>query len=371
MFQKARETAYLESTSVFFLLLRWWKPLLVVTLMGALASLIFSGPYFITPKYKSTVIFFPAATNSLSKAILETSGSENQDILAFGEEEQAEQMLQILNSDEIREIIIRKYDLNTHYNIDPDKDFPLTRLYEEYNDNITFSRTEFMSVRIDVLDQNPVMAASIANDIASLLDTMKTKIQRARVTSALDVIEQAYFDKQAAIKLKEDSLTQLRKSGVMDFKNQSTIWSEEYAKAFSTYNNEKASLSVLSKYMEEKDSAIINTKARIEGADSRMKHLQMQLDRLADFGGASVSLNEELSLERKELSAMKEQYNKLKIDATQNLSHTFIVNKAEQSEKKAYPTRWLIMLVSTVAAFGFGLSVVLVRERIKEIDYKF
>ena len=234
-----------------------------------------------------------------------------------------------------------------------------------------FSRTEFMSVRIDVLDTDPAMAASIANDIASLLDTMKTKIQQSRANSALQIIERTCQEKQHAITVKEDSLAQLRRRGVMDFKNQSTIWNEEYAKAFSTYNNEKAALSILSKYKQADDTMIINTLARIEGAESRMKHFQIQLDQLANFGGASVSLNEELTLERKEFSVLKEQFEKLKMDATQNLSHTFIVNRAEQAEKKAYPTRWLIVLVSTAIAFCLALSIILLRQRIKEIDYKF
>ena len=96
MFQKARETAYLESTSLLILIFRWKKPLGIMVLLALIASTIFSGSWFIAPKYKSTVIFFPTSTNSLSKAILEETGSEKQDILAYGEEEQAEQMLQIL-----------------------------------------------------------------------------------------------------------------------------------------------------------------------------------------------------------------------------------------------------------------------------------
>src|SRR3954468_21201026 len=117
MFQKARESNYLESTSLLFLLVRWRKPLSIVLLCTLVAAFIFSGPGFITPKFKSSVIFFPSATNSISKAILDDNSSEKQDILAYGEEEQAEQMLQILNSDEIRSRIISKYDLMKHYDI--------------------------------------------------------------------------------------------------------------------------------------------------------------------------------------------------------------------------------------------------------------
>ena len=79
MFQKARETAYLESTSILVLLIRWRKPLIIVTIVTALAAYLFSSPAFIQPKFKSSVVFFPSATNSVSKAIMEETNSEKQD----------------------------------------------------------------------------------------------------------------------------------------------------------------------------------------------------------------------------------------------------------------------------------------------------
>ncbi|MBK7851381.1 MAG: hypothetical protein IPJ66_09685 [Bacteroidetes bacterium] len=370
MFQKARETAYLESTSFLVLLIRWRKPLIIVTVVTAIAAYIFSGPAFITPKFRSSVVFFPSATNSVSKAIMEETNSEKQDILAFGEEEQAEQMLQILNSDEIRETVINKYKLFDHYKINPNQEYPMTALMEEYKDNINFSRTEFMSVRIDVLDRDPEMAANIANDIAALLDSMKTKIQRSRAIAALSIVEEAYQDKMAAMKSKEDSLMKLRELGVMDFKNQSIIWNEEYAKSNSIYSNETAMLSVLEKYKPANDTSIINTRGRIKGAETRIKYLQSKLDLLAQYGGASVSLNEELTLERTELGKLKEQYDKLRVDASQNLTHKFVVNKAIKAEKKCYPVRWLVLLVSVACAFLLSLVIILAFERLKEVQYK-
>ncbi len=370
MFQKARETTFLESTSLLMTVLRWRKPLLAVTFISALAAGIFSGPSFITPKYKSTVIFFPPATNSISKALLDEHSSDKQDILAFGEEEQAEQMLQILNSDEIREAIIRKYKLMKHYGICPDEAYRLTRLSEEFHDNISFSRTEFMSVRIDVLDKDPAMAASIANDIAALLDSMKSKIQRSRASEALLIVEQTYQEKLQASAVKEDSLTRLREMGVMDYRNQSVIWNEEYAKSYASLSNDKAALGVLLKYKPDNDTSVINTRARIRGAESRLKDLQGKLDLLARYGGASVSLTEQLTLDREELAKMKEQVDKLRLDANQQLSHKFLVNKAVQAEKKSYPVRWMIVLMAGLGGFLIALLVLLGTERYREIRYR-
>jgi uncharacterized protein involved in exopolysaccharide biosynthesis len=369
MFQKARESAYLESTSLLFLLVRWRKPLVIVLISTTIAAFVFSGPLFIQPKFKSSVVFFPSSTNSISKAILEDSNSEKQDILAFGEEEQAEQMLQILNSDDIREIIIKKYDLLKHYNIKENDPFPLTSLYDKFKENISFSRTEFMSVRIDVLDPDPQMAANIANDIASLLDSMKIKIQRARAEDALRIIKFAYEEKLSGIRAKEDSLLKLRALGIMDYAVQNDILSTQFTIASTVFTNEKASLSVLQQFREANDSSIVNTKARIKGAEARITYLQEQLNNLAKYGGASVSLNQQLGIDREDLARIKKQYDKLSVDVTHNMTPKFIVNKAEKAEKKSYPMRWLIVVVSIAITFLLTVVILLVIERVREIKY--
>lgn len=368
MFQKARESSYMESTSLLILIARWRKPLLIITLLAALGSLVFSGEHFIKPKFKSSVILFPASTNSLSKALMNENSSDKQDILAFGEEEQAEQMLQILNSDEIREIVIAKYNLMQHYGIDSTQKYPMTNLIGEYNSNISFQRTELMSVKIDVFDTDPQMAANIANDISFLLDSIESKIQQQRALQALAIMEQSYKEKMASVQLKEDSIKYIRQHGVIDYHNQSLTWNEEFAKAYSSYSNEVASLEVLQKYRPENDSSIVNTKARIKGAEARVKNLQTKLDILADYGGASISLSEQLSIDREVLSRLKERYEKLKVDATQTISHKFVVNKAAKAEKKSYPVRWLIVLVSTFCAFFFGFVLLLIIDRIKTVN---
>ncbi len=75
------------------------------------------------------------------------------DILEFGEDEQAERMLQILNSNRIRDKIIQKFNLMQHYNIDPNYKYKYTRLYNEYENKVNFKRTQFMAVKISVYDE--------------------------------------------------------------------------------------------------------------------------------------------------------------------------------------------------------------------------
>src|SRR5210317_655069 len=118
MVSKFAENGDFDSSGFIYFLYFWRKPLITITLLAIAASILFSSPWFITPKYKSTVILFPVATNSISKALISQQSGIKEDVLGFGEEEQAEQMLQILNSNLIRDRIVSQFNLLEHYGID-------------------------------------------------------------------------------------------------------------------------------------------------------------------------------------------------------------------------------------------------------------
>jgi len=49
----------------------------------------------------------------------------------------------------------------------------------------------------------------------------------------------------------------------------------------------------------------------------------------------------------------------MKIDIDTELPAKFIVDSAAEADKKAYPIRWLIVLMSTIAAVVFWVFVIL------------
>ncbi len=361
MENKNEDKNYFDGTPFVLLVAKWKKPLIIVTVISFIASIIFSGTYFIKPKYKSSVIFFPTTTNSVSKALLSDNPNQK-DILEFGTDEQAEQLLQILNSDEIRGKIIKKYNLMRHYEIDSLSDFPLTQLNDAFQDNIKFERTEFRSVKIEVIDTDAQLAADIANDIGCLLDSMKTKIQHTHALEALNIVESEYKDKIRKIDLMEDSLKGLRNKGIFDYEQQSLILNEEQTKASAAFYNASAQLSVLKESKSEKDTSVINTRARVKGAEARLKYMLEKLNNLANLGGANISLTENLIQERKQLSLLREKYERAKIDTDKNLSHKFIVNNAFKAEKNSYPVRWLIVLISVFSTLLLMVLLLIIKD---------
>lgn len=188
------------------------KLIAIVTILGAILSIIIS--LIITPKFKSSIVIFPASTSSVSKALLTDMSRAPKDVLKFGEEEETEQLLQILQSDEIKARIIQKYNLMNHYEIDPDSKFKKTKLLKEYIDNISSKKTEFQAIEIKVMDKDPEIAAAIANDIAALLDTIYNKIQKERAIKALTLVEDVYFKQREFVKQLGDSIQQMTNKNI-------------------------------------------------------------------------------------------------------------------------------------------------------------
>ncbi len=307
---------------------------MIITLAAAILSAGVS--FLITPKYKATVILFPTSTNAVSKALLSENSGPDQDVLEFGEEEQAEQLLQILNSSEIRGRVIQRFDLANHYDIDPGSRFKMTELIREYNDNITFKRTEFMAVEITVMDKDPQMAADIANTISELLDTVKNNMQRVRAVNAFQIVEAEYNELRAEIKELEDSLAVLRRLGVNDYETQAEAFNVQLATALSKNNH-----------------------AGVKAIEERMKVL-------GEYGGSYVSLRDQLEHEKKQLSLIKAKYDEAKVDAHSNLPAKFVVDRAYKAEKKSYPVRWIIVCVSSISALLLAILILILIDGLRK-----
>lgn len=335
MDNKDSSTFDMSSSGIIVFLYNYRKLFIGITLAAAVISAVVS--LMIEEKFKSSVILFPTTTNSISKALIADKFGGKDDVLELGEEEEAEQMLQILKSDEIRNRIVQKYDLMNHYDIDQDDKYKYTKLFKEYESNISFHRTEFMSVEIEVLDRNPDTAAMIANNIANLLDTVKNRMQKEIARAALTIVQDEYNFMLAYMQEMEDSLNAIRAMGVHDPESQAEVLTQELAIA-TRLNNDRAA-----------------------------EKIQEKLDLLSKYGGIYVSIRDNFEWDRKQLSFLKSKYAEAKIDAERSLEHKFVVNWAQPAEKKSYPIRWLIVVTSSIATFLLSIFLVITFQSIKSL----
>ncbi len=299
------------------LLIYIWKKrwiLMTVGLVAAVAAVIVS--ILITPLFEASVIMFPTSSASISKELLVQNYSGRQNIHGFGEEEQAEQLLQILNSEPIRTRIIDKYNLMEHYEIDPEEKYPMTKLFEQYKSNINFRLTEFMSVEISVMDKDPELSAIIANNISDLVDTVYNHMKKERAKEALRLVEREFLDSEKDLVILRDSFELL-----------STQISSEIKTSGDPTNN--------------------------------------LIKAISENGALYISMMNMVRTETQVVAGLGLRFKEARLEAEQDLPYKFVVESAFPPEKKAYPNKSLIVIVSTFATLLFALIVLIVIDNIK------
>lgn len=319
---------------VVALFVRWRKQLLVL----AIASIVISSAVslMLTPKYQSTAIFYPTTNNSISNALLTDLNQRQKDPLEFGAEEEAEKALQILQSSQMTERLVRNYNLMEHYKIDPKSNLRKTKLANKIGSNFSFSRTRYLSIRVDVLDEDPAMAAKMANGVLDLYDSIKNEIQLEVAKPALQIIKRQLQAKENEIANIKTELQRLGREGVTNYEEQSRALNEEIYKA------------------------------RSAGKMDRVDQLIEQLKNLVEFGGQFTALTETLQLELDKLSDLKAKYERAEVDVNETLNNKFTVSGADIAEQRAYPVRKLIVLVSLICTIGFSAILFAVYEKIRK-----
>ncbi|MFC2175804.1 hypothetical protein ACFLR1_02385 [Bacteroidota bacterium] len=313
---------YQNNSELLGIILKWWKQLLKIAAIGFVLSAIVSSSYVITPKFKSYGVLYPA------------------NIISMGTESPTEQMLQVLESAAIRDSIIKKYDLYNHYDIDPEELYSRSDLIKEFEKNITFRKTEYESVVVEVLDKDPVQARDIVNSIIALFNRKERIMQKEKAIEQVTVLNKQLVFKKAEMDSMENILSGIRKDyGILDYTLQTEYVTERYLQVISS-----------------------------PGGEQRAKELTPIMNALKEKGGEFLALNEHLLRIRENYNDTKEEMEEAKRDVDKVLTYCNIISYPEVPDKKAYPLRWLIIGLSTVGTFLFGLVALSLMENFRRIN---
>ena len=99
----SEELKEIENTRQNLLVYIWQKRKILIIFTGIVSVLSLGASLMMTPIYRSTAVVFPAATSTVSFSEQRNAKAAAMD---FGEEEHAEQLVQILQSSKIRDKIV-------------------------------------------------------------------------------------------------------------------------------------------------------------------------------------------------------------------------------------------------------------------------
>jgi len=324
------EKIEIEQESQNLLLFIWKKrsTIILVTGIATVAALVMA--LFMKPLFLSTAIVFPAATSSVSFSEQRNAKASSMD---FGEEEQAEQLVQILQSSRIREKVINQFGLMEHYRIDSTDVNKNFKMMKEYEGHISFIRTRYGSIQIDVLDEKPELAAEIANKIVDLIDTVKNSMIAERTMPAFEVNKRKRDLLDQDLKIILVKLDSLAEKGVISIEGRTNLY-----------------------------TAFVDAKS---GGDRDFLKKQIDVNLLygARFDGLEQMRDEKIV----KLEKFLDSYEQAESDAYANFTHKFIVERAVVADKKDQPKRLIIVLLAAMGTFVFMIFLLLINEKFKDL----
>jgi uncharacterized protein involved in exopolysaccharide biosynthesis len=311
---------YFNNTNLINLLLKWRIHLLVILVAALVLSVIFSGPFFITPKFKSVAVIYPA------------------NVSPYSEESETEQMFQILQSQDITDSVITKFKLADHYKISPDYKYFKTAIYYEYSQNIKIEKTPYDAVRIEALDKDPVMAAQIAEAIIDFYNKKVRYMHNAKYFEVMDMYKTLLMKKERDIDSLKQALYDLSvESGLLGYDQSSEEIMRGYLRTVTTGA-----------------AGNINT--------AEVKRLKINMEKA---GGQLILLTESIKNEARAYTAFKVEYEDALRFYDAKLTYCNVITHPFASDKKSYPVRWLIVAMTIILTFFFSIVVILLVENLR------
>ena len=294
-----------------------WKTLAFVALVAVVVATVASLPAFMPPKYMSRATVYPVNLNSYS---IET---------------RTDQLLQLLQSNSIRDSLIMQFDLATVYDVDTTVDGGYFAMYNEFNDRVEINKTNFESVRIEIVDEDPVRARDLVNAMLKQVNLLARRLQREKSNELLVIAERSLVHAQAKLDSVEARLDTLRvRDGILDYESQVRELTKGYMR-------------------------MIQSGAPV----SRIEEVQGLMKDMEEKGGEFRQLMELSNFFRANYDRLLTEYERMVNDVTKELTYTNVVVYPEVSDKKVYPVRWLILLLTTVSAVFLSFLLLIWRDQ--------
>ncbi|MBK9175451.1 MAG: hypothetical protein IPM46_03765 [Flavobacteriales bacterium] len=308
-------SAELNFTTFFALLRRQGRLFLAVGLCAAVLSAILSGPSFMPPRYRSTATVYPVNLNSYS---IET---------------RTDQLLQLLESNSIRDSLIRQFGLPAKYEIDTAANGGYWALYNEFNDRVEISKTRYESVQIEIVDEEPKAARDMVNAMLRQVNLLARRLQREKSHEVLIIAERALAHERMKVDSVEKRLNVLRQeSGLLSYEAQVKELTKGYVRMLAG------------------------------GSQTQRDALRSMIKDLEEKGGEFRQLTELSNLFRGNYDRLLTEYEKVVNDVTKELTYTNVVVYPEISDKKVYPVRWLIVSTTTLSALFLCFVLLVLRD---------
>ncbi len=310
---------FFNNTNLLRIIIKWKWHLIILAVVAALVSLVVSSPLIMKPRFKSIAYIYPS------------------NVMPYSDESETEQMLQWINSQDVRDSVIKKFDLQKHYGISPDEKYFASTLEYVYNKNVKVAKTQYESVEVSVNDVDPVMARDIVNSILHYTDVKIRATHGVKYEEVVAAMERILKVKKTEI----DSIQNLYR---------------EIATNYGVYDVTGQSQEITRGELRTVDGG---------GGGINTKDVQKLKEGMAEKSGELLFLANRIEDLANEYSEIMLKYDVARFDIDKKFTYVNIVTPPQIADKKSYPKRLFVMFYFVAGTLLISLLAIAFMERRK------
>ena len=292
----------------------------IIGFIAILLAAIFSGPAFIRPKYKSLARIYPSNLGEMS------------------EESKTEQMLEIINSNDLKIRMFEAFNLATDYKVKKEDPKYLTYMFDNYNKNVSASKTQYETVELVVMDYYPQRAADMCDSIIHFYNQKVGNMYRMKNKEMIEILGKQLIQKNAEYDSVATALNNVRnETGIIDFKEQAPEITRGYMTAL----------------------------ANGRGSTEDTKKIKALYDKMLQSGTTAYNLESRLNSLISKIDSIQTNYDINLSEFEKEITYSHLVEKPFPADKKSFPVRWIIVLFAVVSAEFLALLTFLLLEQRK------
>jgi capsule polysaccharide export protein KpsE/RkpR len=255
--------------------------------------------------------------------------------MPYSDESETEQMLQWINSIEVRDSVIKKFDLAKHYGISPNEKYFASTLEYVFTKNVKIAKTQYESVEVSVTDIDPVMAKNIVSAILYYTD------EKIRATHMI---------KYKEVVVAMEKLLNTKRSEIDSVKSQY----REITSKYGVYDVGGQSQEITRGELRTVDGG---------GGSINTKDVQKLKEGMMEKSGDLLYLTSRISTLTNEYSEIMRKYDVARFDIDKRFTFVNIVTPPQVADKKSYPKRLFVLFYFVAGTLLFSLLAISFLER--------
>ncbi len=177
---------------------QWKKQILLFTVVAAIASIIITMPFIMPPYYRSISKFYLSNPSSTDRSAL-FNEKEVAGVNMFGNKEDINRFLTILNSYPVVNGIIEKYNLGKHYKIEANtKELFSFYTQKQFYNQFNAVRNDYGAIEVSIVDTDNKLAATLVHEVVEKSDSIYREILIQNKSTVINLLNKQIEDKKAS-----------------------------------------------------------------------------------------------------------------------------------------------------------------------------